>query len=96
MVTEHAVITVATGDEAAFEAAFADASRHIAGAPGCLGLRLLRGIEAPGRYLLLVEWASLEAHTEGFRSSPAFGAWRAGVSPFFAEPPAVEHFADAR
>lgn len=42
--------------------------------------------------MLTVEWDSLEAHTVGFRQSPAFAEWRALIGPYFAEPPQVEHF----
>jgi heme-degrading monooxygenase HmoA len=48
-------------------------------------------IEDPSRYRLLVRWATLEDHTEGFRNSDAFPRWRALVSPFFASPPVVTH-----
>ena len=47
---------------------------------------------APGRYLLLVRWETLEAHTVGFRQSAAFGEWRGILSPFFAGAPVVEHY----
>lgn len=94
MILERASITVRDGDQAAFEAAFRAAREHLASAPGCASVRMLRGVEAPTSYLLLVTWATLEDHTEGFRGSPAYGRWREGVGPFFASPPDVEHFAD--
>jgi len=51
-----------------------------------------RVIEKPGLYRLLVHWETLENHTEDFRNSQAFQDWRALVGPFFAAPPAVEHY----
>lgn len=48
--------------------------------------------ETPGRFVLHVEWESVEAHTIGFRQSPAFAEWRAIIGPFFLQPPSVEHF----
>ena len=44
------------------------------------------------RVVLQVEWDNLEAHTVGFRQSPAFAEWRAIIGPYFARPPHVEHF----
>lgn len=44
--------------------------------------------------MLLVEWDTLEAHTENFRASDRFPAWRAAIGPYVAEPPRVEHFTD--
>ena len=35
---------------------------------------------------------TLENHTVDFRQGPLFAQWRAIVGPFFAVPPAVEHF----
>ena len=76
-----------------FETAFRQASPFIASSPGYLGHTLQRRIEAPGRYLLLVEWATLEDHTVGFRRSPAYQEWRALLHPFYDRLPVVEHFA---
>ncbi len=91
MVLEIADFLVREGDEEKFTAAYRDAVTFITGSPGCLGARLVRGIENPRRFVLLVEWERLEDHTEGFRESPAFGQWRGAVGGYFAEPPTVEH-----
>lgn len=92
MVLEHAVLDVRPGREAEFEAAFAEAKAVIAAAPGFVGLRLERRLEAPGRYLLLVEWRTLEDHTEGFRGSDAYQEWRRMLHHFYDPFPTVEHF----
>jgi heme-degrading monooxygenase HmoA len=93
VILEHAVLDVVPGREAEFEAAFAEAKPAIASAAGFVSLRLERCLERPGRYLLLVEWASLEAHTEGFRGSPAYERWRELLHHFYEPFPTVEHFA---
>ena len=64
----------------------------IAGSPGYKGHELRRCLETQGRYLLLVQWETLEAHTVGFRQSPAFTKWREIIGGFFAEAPRVEHY----
>ena len=64
----------------------------IAGSPGFVGLTVSRGVESPSHYLLLVEWESLEAHTEGFRGSPAYERWRALLHHFYDPFPDVQHF----
>ena len=76
MITEQAVLDVRPGREAEFEAAFATAKAIIAASPGFVSLRLLRCIETPSRYLLLVEWETLEDHTEGFRKSAGYEEWK--------------------
>lgn len=94
MVLEIAEIHVRPGDEDAFAAAYRTAARHVRDSPGCLSMRLTRGIEAPTRFVLLVEWERLEDHTENFRGSAAFTRWRAELGPFFAGPPRVQHATD--
>lgn len=92
MVTEHALIHIVPGREAEFEAAFEGAKTHLLGAKGCGSVRLLRGVEEPSAYLLLVAWQTVEDHTEVFRGSEAFTAWRSEVGPYFDGLPDVSHF----
>ena len=91
-ITEHALLDVVPGREAEFEAAFAVARDIPAGSDGFESLRLLRCVEAPSRYLLLIEWATLEAHTVGFRSSPLYQRWRELLHHFYEPFPTVIHF----
>lgn len=60
-------------------------------ATGFEDLRLVRSIEDPLTFRLMIHWASLEDHTETFRNSPAFASWRENVGEFFASPPRVDH-----
>ena len=94
MILEHALLPVIPGRETAFEAAFAEAKTIIAGMPGFIDLRLSRSIETPNEYLLLVQWESIEAHTDGFRGSPEYGRWRELLHRFYEPFPVVEHFAE--
>lgn len=94
MVVEVAVIEVTPGQEDAFVAAYRGVRQAIAGAPGCRSVRMTRGIESPSRFVLLVEWDSVEAHERGFRETERFSRWRAAIGPHFAAPPQVEHYAD--
>jgi heme-degrading monooxygenase HmoA len=91
-VTEHAVLCVRPGQEEEFLATMDRAKALIAASPGFLGLRVERGVESPGTFLLLVEWESLEAHTEGFRGSAAYEEWRGLLHHFYDPFPVVEHF----
>ena len=91
-ITEVAIIEVKAGQEAQFEAAYAAAKTVISRADGYLNHTLQRCHETPNRYLLLVQWTTLEAHTVGFRQSDLFGQWRALIGPYFEKPPFVEHY----
>ena len=92
MILEHAVLDVVPDQEPAFEDAFGRAKQIISLMPGFRSLRLWRGVEQSNRYLLLVEWDSLEDHIEGFRGSPEYERWRAMLHHFYDPFPTVEHY----
>lgn len=95
MVLEVALIEVVPGQEDAFVAAYRSVREVVASTPGCRTVRMTRGVESPSRFVLLVEWDSVEAHLDNFRADPErFSAWRGAIGPYFATPPVVEHFAD--
>jgi heme-degrading monooxygenase HmoA len=92
MILELALLDVRPGQGDAFEAAFDEAQRIIAAMPGYLGHELHACIEAENRYLLLVRWESVEAHTRGFRGSPEYERWKALLHHFYDPFPTVEHY----
>ncbi|WP_139006788.1 antibiotic biosynthesis monooxygenase family protein [Arthrobacter crystallopoietes] len=92
MITEHALLPVRPGQEAAFEAAFREASAIISAMPGFGGLSLSRCMEQGSKYLLLVEWDRLEDHTEGFRGSSEYQQWKKLLHHFYEPFPVVEHY----
>lgn len=93
MVLEVAIIDVTPGSEEGFVSAYAQAEHLVADTPGCRSLRMTRGVETPTRFVLLVEWDSVEDH-QAFRDSDRFPQWRALLGPHFAGPPQVEHYVD--
>jgi len=94
MVLEVALIDIVPGQEDAFAAAYRVGHPILAGTPGCRSVRMTRGIESPSRFVLLVEWDSVEAHQENFRGTERFAQWRALIGAHFAKPPLVEHYLD--
>jgi heme-degrading monooxygenase HmoA len=94
MVLEVALIDVLPGQEGLFATAYAVGRPILAGTPGCRSVRMTHGIESPTRFVLLVEWDSVDAHHDNFRNTERFAQWRALIGPYFAQPPLVEHFTD--
>jgi heme-degrading monooxygenase HmoA len=86
------MLEVRPGHEQAFEAAFAKAQTIISASPGYRSHRLEHCVEHTNRYLLLVEWDSLEAHTVGFRGSAPYQEWKALLHHFYDPFPTVLHF----
>ena len=95
VITEAARLDVRRGEEDAFLAAFAEARPHIEITPGFLGLDLKRCVDegSTHRFLLLVEWESVEAHTVGFRGSDRYLRWKELLHHFYDPFPIVEHYA---
>ena len=92
MILEVAILNVKPGQERAFEAAFGRAQTIIASMPGYVSHQLQRCLEQPARYLLLVNWATLEDHTVGFRTSAQYQEWRALLHHFYDPFPDVQHY----
>lgn len=92
MILEVAVLDVRPGETDAFETAFREAQAIIASMPGYRSHQLQRCVEKADRYLLLVEWETLEAHTVGFRGSPEYQRWKALLHGFYDPFPTVEHY----
>jgi len=92
VVLEAAILNVKPGEEGRFEAAFASAQSIIAAMPGYVSHALHRCLETPGRYLLLVDWVTVEDHTVGFRGSPEYQVWKELLHHFYDPFPTVEHY----
>lgn len=93
MILELADIRIQPGCQAEFDEAIRrGVETVVARSPGFVDHTVHHGVESPERYLLMIRWRTLEAHTVEFREGPLFAQWRSIVGPFFAAPPVVEHF----
>jgi heme-degrading monooxygenase HmoA len=94
MILEHAILSVRPGEERAFEVAMRKALPLIAATPGFIAIEVRPCLEKAGKHLLLVEWQSLEAHTQGFRGSDRYGEWKQLLHHFYDPFPVVEHYGE--
>ena len=92
MVLEIAEFRIRADRSADFERAMEELKTVIGSSDGYLGHTVQRSLESPERYVLLVRWASLEAHERGFRGSIAFQSWKARLGAH-RDGALVEHFA---
>lgn len=93
MIVEVAEIHIPEGQSSDFEAAVKKGiEAFVQPTTGFIRYELRRSIETPTRYLLLIQWETLESHTVTFRESDNFTQWRGVVGPYFTQPPYVEHF----
>jgi heme-degrading monooxygenase HmoA len=77
VVLEVALIDVQDGTVEQFASAYRIAREILVSTPEMRSARMTHGIERPTRFLLLVEWESVEAHEVNFRQTDRFGRWRA-------------------
>ncbi|MEG4942809.1 antibiotic biosynthesis monooxygenase [Microcoleus sp. F4-D5] len=96
MILEAVVLNVKSGCEGDFEIAFREASCLIACIDGYLSHELHRCTEVQGKYLLLVRWQNLEAHTIKFRNSAEYQEWKKMLHHFYDPFPVVEHFEEVK
>jgi heme-degrading monooxygenase HmoA len=92
MILEVAMLDVKPGETTEFEAAFREAQKIISSMNGYASHQLQRCLENPNRYILLVNWQTLEDHTIGFRESDEYQEWRAMLHHFYDPFPTVEHY----
>ena len=93
MVLEVAILDVVSTELIAFEKAFEAAEKIISSMNGYINHSLKKCLEKPNRYILLVNWTHLEAHTEGFRKSAEYQEWKRLLHHFYDPFPTVEHYA---
>ena len=92
MILEMVTMSVKPECTAEFERTYAEASHLMSRAKGNLGHELKRCVETPGRYVLLIKWASIEDHLQGFRGSPDHQEWQRRFHPLYAAKSLVEHY----
>ena len=56
------MLEITSGSEDAFAAAYRQVRHEVADTPGCRSMRMTRSVESPSRFVLLVDWDSVEAH----------------------------------
>jgi quinol monooxygenase YgiN len=92
VVVEYIRYTVPAEEAAALEDAYAVAATILTADDHCLRFEVGRGIEHPSRYVVRIEWDSVEGHEEGFRRSPRFPDFFGAVKPFYDNIEEMTHY----
>lgn len=79
-------------DADAFEAAYAAAAVPLAESEHCRTFELSRCVEEPGRYILRIEWDSIDGHMKGFRGSDEFTAFFSHIRPYVQQIDEMQHY----
>ena len=91
MVKEYVMISITPGQEQIFEQKMVKGCALLLGADGAIRVELLRGIEHPSTFVLMIEWDSIDSHT-AFTTTEDFAAFRELVGPMFDSKPEMQHF----
>lgn len=86
-----AFVSFEATDGPALAATLAGAAPMLTGAKGYRGHSLVRGVEQPNRYIMLVDWDAVDDHMAWMGVNEA--AFLGAVGPFIAGPPDIKHFA---
>jgi quinol monooxygenase YgiN len=92
MVVEYIRYVIDEDRSAEFEQAYVHAAAVLDADPHCLDYELSRGVEEPQRFVVRIEWDSIEGHEQGFRTSPRFSEFFAAVKPFFDQIEEMKHY----
>ena len=92
MYVEIVLLKAKIGDADRLRDGLRAARAVIASAGGYRGSVFYQGVESPESFILHIEWDTLEAHLEGFRQGPLFGAWRSHFQAFLDGPPTMSHY----
>ena len=76
MILEVAILHVKTGVSIDFEESFGIAQKIISRQQGYISHELKKCLEEENKYLLLVQWETVEDHEVGFRGSKDYKEWK--------------------
>ena len=92
MILEVAILNIKKGLSNDFEVAFQKAQRIISSMKGYISHELKKCLEQEDKYILLVNWETVEDHEIGFRKSEEYEQWKALLHHFYEPFPTVEHY----
>lgn len=92
MILEVATLCIKNNLEAQFESDFLKADKYISSIKGYKSHSLNKCIEQRNKYILLVEWETIDDHNIGFRTSEAYIKWKNLLHHYYDPFPTVEHY----
>ncbi len=92
MILEVAILNIKEGLLEAFETNFQKAEGIISSMKGYISHQLKKCIETEDKYILLVNWETIEDHEIGFKKSEEYQEWKALLHHFYEPFPTVEHY----
>ena len=92
MIVEYTRYRIPQDRHEAFVKAYEQAAGYLSASQHCLAYELSHCVEDHDRYVLRIEWKSIEEHLEGFRKEPGFQEFFQLVQPFFHDIEEMRHY----
>jgi quinol monooxygenase YgiN len=92
MTTEVIRYNIPSDQVSTFEEAYRKAEPILQNSNHCLGYRLLRGVEEPDNWILLLIWDSVAGHEKGFREEKGVRAFFGLVKLFLGQVQEMKHY----
>lgn len=92
MILEVAILNIKKGLSIDFENSFLEAKNIISSMNGYISHELKKCIEQEDKYILMVNWETIEDHEVGFRKSDKYQEWKKLLHHFYEPFPTVEHY----
>ena len=92
MILEVAILNIKKGQSEAFEKAFSSAENIISSMNGYINHQLKKCIEETDKYIILINWRTLEDHEIGFRKSDKYQQWKTLLHHYYEPFPTVQHY----
>lgn len=92
MIVEYIRYKVPAEEIQAFEKGYEIAATSLRASAHCLGYELSRCVEEAGRYILRIEWDSIDGHMNGFRKSDVFISFFSAIKPFVSQIEEMQHY----
>jgi heme-degrading monooxygenase HmoA len=92
MILEVAILNIKKNLSKDFELAFEKAKTIIASMKGYNSHELKKCVEVEDKYILLVNWQTIEDHEIGFKTSNEYQLWKSLLHHFYEPFPIVEHY----
>ena len=92
MILEVALLNIKQNQSVDFEKSFQKAQKIISSMKGYISHQLKKCIEQDDKYILLVNWETIEDHQIGFRQSNEYQQWKKLLHHSYEPFPIVEHY----
>ncbi len=92
MVVEYIRYKIEKERQSEFVSAYERAQEALQDSSNCLGYELTHCTEEPERYILRIEWDSIDGHLKGFRGSSEFQRFLVDVRPFINDIEEMQHY----